>query len=107
VPERDWTQARRADLTNLPLLNAEELTELHLAVKQRMELLASVVANILPSASPAIRDINKQGRVLQSLDTAIMEALAVLEALRGCHCMPEQHGGAHAALCPLATQADL
>lgn len=59
-------------LVSLPMLNGDELEELHVAIVGRMSLLAAVRA---ASKSPSIvAETDRRGLILQSLDTAVQEA---------------------------------
>lgn len=59
-------------MARLPELTAEELDELHDAIKERMNVLAGVRAKA--SAPELLATIDHKGLVLQSLSTAVAEA---------------------------------
>jgi hypothetical protein len=66
----------RIVLANLPALTAEELDELHVAVAAQMYALARMRTR---SAPEILAVLERKGRVLQSLDTAVVEARLSLD----------------------------
>jgi hypothetical protein len=69
----------RVRLAPLPALQAAELEELHLAIKERMNTLAGTrLGQVHAGNDKTVAEIDRRGLILQSLDTAVQEARASL-----------------------------
>lgn len=66
-------------LAALPHLTGDELEELHLAIKERMNTLAKArMGSVHAGNDDTVAEIDRRGLLLQSLDTAVQEARASL-----------------------------